>query len=114
VEHARIYPIYKKEGSEFELNNYRPIALLSVPYKLYTTIINQKNVRNIGKIQFTHSRTNWIRKDMDTSLNINILLRIISDSKKNTKPLHTIFIDLSKHMIQCNTGQLKKYGIFWI
>src|SRR6185312_14904100 len=40
--HVKIYPIFKNNGNEFDMDNFHPIALLSVPYKIYSFIINKK------------------------------------------------------------------------
>src|SRR4051794_8215030 len=95
-EHARIYPIYKKTGTEYDPNNYRPIALLSIPYKIYTTIINRRIANTLERFDLLTPEQTGFRKNMDTSLNIATLREIISDSVTNKKPIHTVFIDLSK------------------
>jgi hypothetical protein len=49
-----ICPVYKK-GDKLVYNNYREISLLSVPYKLFTSILRDRLeplvVRIIGKYQ---------------------------------------------------------------
>ena len=87
---------YKKNGSEYDLNNFRPIALLSVPYKLYTTIINNRLSTIMERHNLFSPEQTGFRKDMDTSLNIKTLCEIINNSKITKKSIHMIFIDLSK------------------
>ena len=45
---ARIVAVYKGKGDTGDADNYRPIALLQVCYKLYETIILDRLKRGIG------------------------------------------------------------------
>src|SRR5258708_10783643 len=63
---------------------------------MYTTILNQRLKKILEKHNILTPEQTGFRKDMDTSLNINALNRIILDSNKNKKALHVIYIDLSK------------------
>jgi hypothetical protein len=94
--HSRIYPIFKGTGSEYDPSNYRPIALLSVPYKIYTTIINDRLSKILENKKILAPEQTGFRKDMDTSLNVFTLLNIINHSHANRNPLHVLYIDLTK------------------
>ncbi len=94
--HSRIYPIFKGTGSENNLNNFRPIALLSIEYKIFTAIINYRLNQIIEKHELISKEQAGFRPDMDTSLNINSLINIINHSNINKKKLHLMYIDLSK------------------
>ena len=45
---ARIVAVYKEKGDPGDADNYRPIALLQVCYKLYETLILNRLKRGIG------------------------------------------------------------------
>ena len=94
--HSRIYPIYKGSGNIFDMNNYRPIALLSVPYKIYTAIINTRLSKVLEARGILVPEQTGFRSNMDTSLNLSVINNVVKDSMEYERKLHAIFIDLSK------------------
>ncbi len=94
--HSRIYPIYKGTGTEYNVENFRPIALLSVEYKIFTAIINKRLNTVIDNNNLLSKEQTGFRPNMDTSLNVNTLTNIIKHSKENNYPLHILYIDFSK------------------
>jgi hypothetical protein len=94
--HSRIFMIYKGTGSDMDLNNYRPIALLPVQYKVYTAILNKRLTQVIEKLNLIPPEQNGFRKDKDTASNIRTLQKIIDRALVKSLALHVLYIDLTK------------------
>ncbi len=78
------------------MNNFQPIALLSIKYKIYTAIINYKLNQIIEKNELISKKQAGFKPNMDTSLNVNSLINVINHSNINKKKLHIMYIDFSK------------------
>ena len=94
--HSTIYPIFKGTGSDTDMTNYRPIALLSNLYKVFTNILNQRLNNIIEKHNILSDAQFGFRKNRDTTMCINILNEIIGNRNEKGKNLHLMYIDLSK------------------
>ena len=66
---ARIYLLYK------EVANYRPISLLLVLYKVYTSIINARLVTVIERNGLQPKSQNGFRKEREATMNIQMIAR---------------------------------------
>lgn len=92
-ESAQIIIIHKK-GDNTNLENYRPISLLSHIYKLYTKIIT---TRLTNKLEFFLSREQaGFRTKYGTNDHLLTMKLIIEKCIEYNKPLMLIFIDFKK------------------
>ena len=93
--HSRIYPIHKG-GDQADMNNYRPIALISNLYKLLTNIINRRLMLVCESNNIIPNCQSGFRKNKDTTSNILTLQTIARHSASAKKELHVVYIDLTK------------------
>jgi hypothetical protein len=93
---GRIFPIYKKLGSPYEMVNYRPIALLPNIYKSFSRVITQRLNAFLSLHSLLPSSQSGFRHNFDTSHNTHTLIRMIQHHKHMQQPLHLVFIDISK------------------
>ncbi|HVX00978.1 MAG TPA: reverse transcriptase family protein, partial [Candidatus Babeliaceae bacterium] len=85
-----------KGGPVDQLNNYRPIALLNVSYKIFTRILYQRMYCVMeGEGLLSDAQGGW-RKGISTATKISTLIGVIQDSKDKNKPLHLVYIDIRK------------------
>lgn len=75
--------IYKKKGSNLDLENYRPISLLNVDYKILTKILANRMKRVIGEIvQTTQSYSIPGRDIADTIGTVRDVIEYMKRDKK--------------------------------
>lgn len=92
---AKIVPIYKKGDTE-KVENFRPIALLSVISKIVERILFDKIISFLTSNNILHSAQHGFLKNRSTTTAIHDFLSKLYDSVgKNMKTLG-IFMDLSK------------------
>ena len=92
---AKVCPIYKK-GDSSNINNYRPISLLSnvskilekIMYRRLCTFLDQSNFFSVHQFGF--------RKHHNTSHAITFMVHKITESLSHKVPTLGIFLDLSK------------------
>lgn len=85
--------LYKK-GDPLDIANYRPISLLSVVYKLFTSILQDKiapHIENTQPVEQAGFRTGFSTMD-----HIHTLGQIIEKHKEFNKGIYICFIDYSK------------------
>lgn len=86
--------IIHKKGDISNLNNYRPISLLSHTYKLFTKIIEK---RLINKLDFYQPREQaGFRSGYGTSDHLLVIKTLIEKIIEYNKPLVLIFVDFEK------------------
>ena len=90
---AIIVPIYKK-GNRMECSNYRGISLLSVPGKVYASII-EKRIRNLTEGKLGENQAGF-RPNRGCQDQIFALRQIIEKSWEYNKDLYLGFVDLEK------------------
>lgn len=111
---AKIIPIYKK-GPKTEIENYRPIALLSVFSKVIEKVVHDRTTAFINKFKILSNSQNGFQKGKSTSNAIQNVIEEIYEKLENKEQCVGIFLDLSKafdlvdHSILIN--KLSKYGI---
>ncbi len=103
-----------KGGSAADCNNYRPIALLNVQYKIFTKILYNRMLKVLEEENaITNAQGGW-RKDRTTWQKINTLIAAIKDANNERKQIHITYVDLKKaydstdHNTLINT--LSEYG----
>jgi hypothetical protein len=109
-----VKPVFKK-GCKTNIENYRPISLLSVFSKLFEKCYLKRLLSFIHKHQIFSRHQHGFRQNMSTESAIfNLVTGILSDINKNHKTAG-IFLDLSK-AFDCVEhdvliSKLYKYGI---
>ena len=111
---AKIIPLYKK-GDASDINNYRPISLLSNISKILEKIMYRRVISFLNRHNFFFENQFSFRKKCSTSQAISLLINSITNSfNKNEKSL-AIFLDLSKAFdtisIEILLKKLDHYGI---
>ena len=92
---AYIIPIYKK-GSHDDVNNYRPISLLSVFSKLLEKILKLRLVKFIKKtFQLDHGQYGFQKGSSTLGATVDLLEYVSGEMDKN-KYVITVFVDLQK------------------
>jgi len=90
-----IYLILKPGASDAEeILEYRPITLLSVQYKLYTSVLNNR-IRKVHEDLFSDNQGGF-RPNRCTFHKLLTLRNIMEDAKENKKQLHIIYTDIKK------------------
>ena len=111
---ATVCPVYKK-GDKNNINNYRPVNLLSNISKLLEKIMYKRLISFIDKNKFLINQQFGFRKKHSTSHAISYLIDKITHSFQNKMSTLGIFLDLSKALdtIDHSTLLLKlgHYGI---
>jgi len=83
-----------KKGSPLDIGNYRPIALLSLIYKLLTSVIYQRIERSLSDNQPDEQA--GFRRNFSTLDHIHTLSELIHRSVEYDFPLYLVFIDYKK------------------
>ncbi len=85
-----------KGGNAAECNNYRPIALLNVQYKIFTKILYMRMLNVMEEENaITNAQGGW-RKNRSTWQKINTLIATIRDANEENKEIHLTYVDLKK------------------
>ena len=111
---AEITPIFKS-GSKTDINNWRPISLLSPFSKLFETHINNNLVKFLDKNQVIYQNQFGFRENSSTDLAIINTVNEIINTLENKSINCSIFLDLAKAFNTVNheilIKKLEKYGI---
>jgi sorting nexin-29 len=84
-----ICPVYKK-GDRFNCNNYRPITLLNIAYKIFTLLLNKRLMEKIeNKLEDNQM---WFSPNRSTIDNIFIVRQILEKSYEHNIDLYNIFV----------------------
>ncbi|KAM9980051.1 hypothetical protein ACTFIZ_006304 [Dictyostelium cf. discoideum] len=91
--------IYKNKGDPNNLDNYRPITLLNVDYKIYSKIINNRILKFLNKV-ISPFQTGFVPRRLlhDNIITLNSTIEIIKreiKTKDDTEPIIT-FYDFEK------------------
>ena len=82
------------KGDQLSVENYRPISLTDVFYKIYASLLQQRLAHYIDpRIRETQF---GFRRGRSTSQPIHILRRIIETHERQDSPLHVLFVDWAK------------------
>lgn len=90
-----IYTIHKS-GDTACCSNYRPIALLSVPYKLFATVLTQRLTDFVEKNQIISNVQGGFRRGRNCLHKAQLLKLLFEKYKREGKEIHACFIDLVK------------------
>ncbi|KAE9414939.1 hypothetical protein Angca_008578, partial [Angiostrongylus cantonensis] len=82
------------KGDLHDVDDYRPICLLSVAYKLFTRVILNTIDRTLDERQPCEQAV--FRKGFSTMDHIHMLTRLIEVPREYKRPLCLTFIDLEK------------------
>lgn len=85
-----------KSGDVACCSNYRPIALLSVPYKMFMTIMTNRLTEFAEKNSLLSNAQGGFRKNRGCLNKVELLKMIFNKIKSKGKHIHAIFIDLVK------------------
>ena len=88
--------LLQKEPNNFNIDNWRPISLLSVEYKLFSHILNSCLINNIIENKLIPPEQIGFLPNRDVTMASNCLIDVISNSIFNKTPLFTLFIDFKK------------------
>lgn len=109
-----IKPIFKK-GDRTSMNNYRPVALISIFSKIFEKVIYTRLLTFFEKKNIIVEEQNGFRKGKSTSLATFNLVKTIGDSLNNKVPIAVLFLDMSRAFDyvchQTLLEKLYKYGI---
>ena len=92
---AKIVPVYKS-GKRNDINNYRPISLLSKFSKLLEKIVYKRLSAFFTKHNILFELQFGFRKNRSTSQAATLLIENISHSMEEKKSALCVFLDLSK------------------
>jgi len=85
-----ICPVYKK-GDRLNCNNYRPIILLNIAYKIFAVLLNKRLLEN--KENKLEDNQMGLRSNTSTIDNIFIIRQIFEKSHEYNIDLYNIFVD---------------------
>ena len=88
-------PIYKS-GDPLSSNNYRPITLAPVLYKVFINILNNRISKLLESSEIIFPFQNGFRKERSVYNNIYYLLEIINQAKSAKVPLAVAYLDIQK------------------
>lgn len=92
---SHFYTLHKS-GDVACCSNYRPIALLSVPYKLFMTVLTARLTQYVEQNGLLSNTQGGFRKSRGCLHKVALLKMIFSKLKAHNRPIHAIFIDLVK------------------
>ena len=92
---SHIYTIYKKDNPNNPLN-YRPIALMSTTYKIYSSLITKRLSDYMEEKEALSNMQGGFRRDRPTFAKIWTLRNIIEHSLMTNSELHLCYIDIQK------------------
>ena len=111
---SKVIPIHK-EGATDDLNNYRPISLLSIFDKIIEKLMHLRLYSFLQTHNILYEKQFGFRKNSSTSLALNEIVEKIRQSIDNKKHGCGIFIDLRKAFDTLNheilLSKLEHYGI---
>ena len=93
---AYITPIHKGKGSKSDLDNYRPISVLSPIAKIFESLVSSK-IRDYLESNALLSDSQFgFRKNLSCEIALNTMIDHWRESLDNDNLVMSIFIDLSK------------------
>jgi len=93
---ALIVPIYKNSGDRSSFSNYRPIALTSVVFKLYETILQRRISNRVEKDGRIGEEQGGFRPGRSTIDHVFVLSELIASRREQKLDTYLCFLDLSK------------------
>ena len=93
---ATVTPVYKNSGSQFELNNNRPISVLDVFSKIYEKLMVSRITNYLTKFSLLKNCQFGFRPGLSTSDAVLDFVENIYDSLNDRKSTISILVDLRK------------------
>ena len=91
-----IVPIFKNKGDPKDVNNYRPITILSCLGKLFTSILNMRLSEFLEKNNIINENQAGFRKGFSCADHIFTLHALIEIMKNSKRKLFCCFIDFTQ------------------
>ena len=107
-----IRPIYKNKGDIKNVENFRPITILSCLGKLFTSMLNNRLTEFVDKNNELSENQAGFRKGYGTTDHIFVLNSLIEIMKKTKQKLFCAFIDFSQAFDSIWRGGLWRKLIF--
>ena len=111
---AKVSPVFKK-GNKSDMNNYRPISVLSVFSKILERLVYKRVYSFLEKNNILYGSQFGFRKGLSTSMALLEFLNKIVDAFEKDSFVMGIFIDLSKAFDTINheilLTKLYNYGL---
>jgi exonuclease III len=92
---CNIFPIFKR-GSQLQVKNYRPIALLDCTYKIFANILANRLKEIIYETRLINNSQNGFVKGKTIHQKIFNLISIIKHAKINDRDLWIAYLDITK------------------
>lgn len=112
---AKVIPLFKNKGSEQEVSNYRPIALLSNLDKIFEKLVHHRLISYLEKFNLLFNRQFGFRKKHATTHNLISLSEKIREDLDKGEFSCGIFLDLQKAFDSVDHDillkKLENYGI---
>ena len=112
---CKVVPVFKNKGSNQNLNNYRPIALLSNIDKIFEKLVHKRMTSFLDKHEIISNHQFGFRKKHSTSLSLITLTEKIRKDLDEGKFSCGVFIDLQKAFDTVDHNillrKLEHYGI---
>ena len=102
---AEIVPIYKNNNKK-DMNNYRPISLISNITKIFERVLYNRISKFIEKNNLLSDSQYGFRKNKSTADVLHEFTKFIYERLDNRKPVLAIFLDLSKAFDTINHNKL--------
>ena len=104
---AKVVPIFKS-GPDDDLNNYRPISLISNFAKILEKIVNLRLIKFLDSNKIISNQQFGFRKDHSTTHPMTLLLNKAAATLNSKKHMLIIFCDLKKAFDTCDLEILIK------
>jgi hypothetical protein len=88
--------LYKGKENKASPTYYRPIALLSCLYKLYTSIMNERPTKWMEDNEIITENQQGFRKGTDTYDDVAEILTCIEHAILTGRKIHAVFLDVAK------------------
>ena len=93
---AKVIPIFKEKGDDFNFENYRPISLLPIISKIFERVVHDQLYNYFEENKLFYKHQYGFRKKHSTELAaLELIDRAMKDMDEKNDPF-AIFLDLSK------------------